>query len=122
MSSPDYFSDDVLKNAAFRAEVEQALAREQLTELAHTLSFYWASATIEYYVNYVENLRKTGQAQIAGFLDRWVKGHPFVLGVLESPETAKAGLDQAALEKMVGAKPWHRGGAKALKAAKEAAP
>jgi zinc protease len=47
MKAPDYFADEELANAAFRAEVDQVQAREAPSELAHTLSFWWASASLE---------------------------------------------------------------------------
>ena len=109
MKEPGYFTDEELRNAAHRAEVEQVQNREQPSELAHTLTFWWASASLDYYTGYVENLRKVGPADIARYLDRWILGKPFVLGAMMSPETEKAGLDQASLEALVGAKPWPAG-------------
>jgi zinc protease len=123
MKEPGYFTDEELANAAFRAEVDQVRAREQPSELAHTLTFWWASASLDYYATYVENLRKATRADIARFLDRWVLGRPFVLGVMMSPETAKAGLDLASLEKLVGARPWKAApGSGSAKAPKEVSP
>lgn len=107
LREPGYFSGEELANAAFRAEVEQLQNREAPSELAHTLSFWWASASLDYYATYVDHLRKVAPADIPRFLDRWVTGKPFVLGVLVSPEASKgAGLDQESLEALVGAKPW----------------
>jgi zinc protease len=122
MKAPDYFSDEELANAAFRAEVDQVRSREQPSELAHTLSFWWASSSLDYYAGYVENLRKVKRPDIARFLDRWVLARPFVLGVMVSPETARAGLDLASLERLVGARPWKAAGKRAGKPSKEVSP
>jgi zinc protease len=103
----DYLSDDELRNAAFRAEVEQTLARERPSELAHTLTFWWTSAGLPYYQTYVERLRKVTRADIGRYLDTYVLGKPFVFGAMVSPQmSAEHHLDQAHFEKLVGAKPW----------------
>ncbi|MCC6524828.1 MAG: insulinase family protein [Polyangiaceae bacterium] len=106
MRAPDYLSDDEMKNAAFRAELEQVASREKPSELAHTLSFWWASAGLDYYLGYVEHMRRVTRADVVRFLDEYVLGKPFVLGALVSPEAAKGGLDQAHFEALVGAKPY----------------
>jgi zinc protease len=122
MTAPDYFTDEELANAAFRAEVEQVRNRETPSGLAHSLSFWWASASLDYYATYVDNLRKTGRPEIARYLHRWVLGKPFVLGAMMSPETAQGGLALASLEKLVGAKPWPPAGKGPAQAAKEGKP
>jgi zinc protease len=104
---PDYLSDEELRNAAFRAEVEQTLERERPSALAHTLTFWWTSAGLPYYQSYVANLRKVTRADIVRYLDTYVLGKPFVFGAMVSPEFDKdLHLDQAHFEKLVGGKPW----------------
>ena len=107
MSAPDYLSDEEMANAAFHAEMDAVREREKPSELAHTLSFWWTSAGLDYYLGYVANLKKVSRPQMAAFLDRYVLGKPFVLSVMVSPEAAKGGLDLQHFEKLVDAKPWH---------------
>jgi zinc protease len=106
MRDPTYLTDDEIKNAVLLAEMNDMLGREQPTELSHTLSFWWTTAGLDYYFNYVANLKKVTRAQIGAFMDRYVVDKPFVLSVLASPEMVKGGLTQARLEAAVGAKPW----------------
>ena len=107
LREPGYLSDTELRDAAFSAEVGQALEREKPSELTHTLTFWWTSAGLPYYLGYVENLRKVSRPDIARYLDTYVLGKPFVFGAMVSPEMARAQhLDQAHFDALVGGKPW----------------
>jgi zinc protease len=107
IKEPGYISDDELRDAAFKAEVQDALDRERPSQLTHTITFWWTSAGLPYYQNYVTNLRKVTRADIARYLDTYVLGKPFVFGAMVSPQMAKdAHLDQAHFDTLVGAKPW----------------
>jgi zinc protease len=101
MKAADYLSDDELRDAAFSAELQQLSGRERPSALAHELSFWWASAGLDYWRTYVENLRKADRAAIGRFLDGYVLGKPFVLGVMTSKEAAAgAGLTAAGFEQL----------------------
>jgi zinc protease len=99
MKAADYLSDDELRDAAFRAEMDQLNGRERPSALAHVLTFWWASAGLDYWRTYVDNLRRSDRAAIARYLDGYVLGKPFVLGVMTSKEAAaSSGLTAAGLE------------------------
>jgi zinc protease len=101
IKAADYLSDDELRDAAFRDEMEQLNGRERPSALAHELTFWWASAGLDYWRTYVENLRRADRAAIARYLDGYVLGRPFVLGVMTSREAAAgAGLTAAGLEQL----------------------
>ena len=107
LKEADYLSDAELRDAAFKAEVMDATDRERPSELTHTITFWWTSAGLPYYQNYVANLRKVTRADIARYLDTYVLGKPFVFGAMVSPQMVKEQhLDQAHFEAMVGGKPW----------------
>ncbi|MBI5480515.1 MAG: insulinase family protein [Deltaproteobacteria bacterium] len=103
MKSPDYLSDEEMRNAVFRLEVQQALERERPSQLAHTITFWWASAGLDYYRTYVEKLRKVTRADMARYLDAYVLGKPYVFGVMVSPEMEQgANLSRAHFEALLG--------------------
>ena len=107
LKDPDYLTDDELKNAVFRASVDDMLDRERPSALAHSLTFWWTSAGLDYYFGYIDHLRAATREQMARFIDGFVLGKPYVLAVLVSPEMAKEQhLDQAHFEALVGAKPY----------------
>jgi zinc protease len=101
MKSPDYFTDDEMKNAAHRAEVGMANGRELTESYADQLAFWWGDADLAYYQTYVDRLRAVTRSDIAKYLDAYVLGKPFIAGALESPELAKT-ISKSRLESIVG--------------------
>jgi len=113
MKAPDYLSPEEMKNAAFREEVGQINERETPSEYAHVLTFWWASAGLDYYEHYLENLRKVQPPEIARFLQDYVYGKPYVFGALLPQGSKERGLDAAHFEALLGlAKEQKKGGAK----------
>ena len=106
LGAPDSVSAEELANAALRAELDKVHEREKPSELAHALSFWWASGGLDYYLGYVDRMRKVTQPQLRAFVDRYLTGQPYVLSVMLSPEAARAGLDQRHFEQLIGARPW----------------
>jgi zinc protease len=103
LKAPDYVSDEEMRNAAFRLEIQQVLAREKPSRLADTIAFWWASAGVDYYLTYVERVRKVTRADLARYLDTFVLGKPFVFGAMVSPEMEQdAGLGRARFEALLG--------------------
>ena len=102
MKANDYLSDDEMKNAAHSLEIDIVRERERLPGYAHTITFWWASAGLDYYEHYVENAKKVTHADIARYLDTFVLGKNFVFGSMVSPEMAKGGLDKAHFEGLAG--------------------
>ena len=103
MKGSDYLSDEELRNAVRRLEVDQALEREKPSELAHVLTFWWCSAGLNYYLSYLDDVKKATRADIAQYLDTFVLGKPFVLGAMVSPKmAADLHLDRAHFEHLIG--------------------
>jgi zinc protease len=117
IEDPKYFADEDLANAAHTLEVELAQERERASSYAHGITFWWASAGLDYYRGYIDHVKKVGRADIARYLDTYVLKKPFVFGAMLSPEMAQKGFDQAHFEKLTGvpptkhaAKPAKKGG------------
>lgn len=95
---PNYFSDTELENAKTILESRDLFDREQLSEYAHTLSFWWSSTGIEYFRGYHRNLRATSRADINNYVKTYIQGKPHVGVALLSSETqAQAQLTAADL-------------------------
>lgn len=107
---PDYATPEDLKRAARLLEISLVRDREQPSELAHTLTFWWTSAGIDYYVGYVDKLYAVKPADVPGFIDRWLTGKPYVFGVMVSPDMKKGGLTQAHFESLLGIAHAKKGG------------
>jgi zinc protease len=87
--APDYFTDEELESAKTLLDVNEIYGREKPSEYAHTVSFWWASSGLDYYANYVENLRKVTRADIKRYVDKYIKNKPRIVGVLISQADQK---------------------------------
>lgn len=86
MVAPDYFADEELAFAKKQLEYSELYGREQTSAFVHTVSFWWASAGLDYYRNYLDNLRAVSRADITRYLQRYVLGKPHVTGALVSED------------------------------------
>jgi len=50
------------------------------------LSFWWASASIDYFTTYVDNLKKVTKADLRSYVDKYIKDKPYCAGLLVSPK------------------------------------
>ncbi len=108
MAQPGYVTAAELADAAHTLEVQQVKAREKPSELAHILTFWWAVASLDYYVTYVDHLKKVTPADTTKIISTYMTGKPFVFGALVSPEMTKAGATPEHLKEIVGAQAIHR--------------
>ncbi len=76
--TPNYFTDEELESAKTILESRDLFDREQLSEYAHTLSFWWSSTGIEYFRGYHRNLRATTRVEINKYIDTYIQGKPHV--------------------------------------------
>jgi zinc protease len=88
--SDNYFTDEQLETAKTLMAVDDAHNREQTSEFVHVVSYWWASASIEYYTSYVENLKKVTREDIKQYVRKYIKGKPHATGVLTTAENRPA--------------------------------
>jgi len=87
--APDYFTDQELEYAKTLLDVNEIYDREKPSQYAHTVSFWWASSGLDYYANYVENLRKVTREDIRGYVRKYMKNKPRIVSVLLSETDQK---------------------------------
>ena len=85
----NYFTDDQLATAKRQLEISDTREKEVTSNYVHTLSFWWCSASFDYYFNYLNNLRKVSRADIQEYVRKYVKDKPFAAGLLVSPSMEK---------------------------------
>jgi zinc protease len=102
MREKGYITAEEMKNAGQSIEVQTIREREKLSAYAHTLTFWWTSAGLDYYLSYVQNVKKVTEADIGRYLDTYVLKKNFVFGSLVSPEMVKAGYDERRFQSLVG--------------------
>lgn len=81
-----YFTDEQLETAKTLLSVAVEQDREKTSQFVHTVTFWWASASIDYYTSYVDNLKKVTREDIKQYVRNYIKGKPKVIGVLTTPE------------------------------------
>jgi zinc protease len=60
----DYFTDEQLETAKSQLEISDGFGKEKTSEYIHTITYWWSSASVDYYTNYVENLKKVTRQDI----------------------------------------------------------
>lgn len=95
-SDPSYFSDSEFAVVKQRLEDEQILNLETPEQFIETLSFWWAVASTEYFFDYVPNMKRMEQADIAAFLQTFVLANVPVLALRMNPADWKNEADSLA--------------------------
>jgi zinc protease len=81
-----YVSQQELSDAQKELGIQSLYEREQSTNWAHTIGFWWAVAGLDYYRNYVPNMQRVTRGDLARYAKTYLQGKPYVVGVLLSPE------------------------------------
>jgi zinc protease len=94
-TDPDYYTDEQLANSKHQLEINETYSHEKPSSYVHTIGFWWSVASLDYYLGYVENLRRVSREDINAYVRRYIQNAPHILGVLVSPEDRKKlGLDE----------------------------
>lgn len=83
--SDDYFTDEQLESAKRQLTISDIYSRESTSGFVHSLTFWWASASLDYYLNYLDNLNKVTRDDIKAYVREYIQGNPNVTGLLLSP-------------------------------------
>jgi zinc protease len=98
LADPGYITDKELKAAQTQLGIQALYQREQSSEYAHTVGFWWAVTGLDYYRDYVANMQKVTRADLANYAKRYIIGKPHVTGLLISPaDRAKLGITSVQL-------------------------
>ena len=81
-----YITDEQIETAKRQLEIHQVKDEEITSNFTHTISFWWASASIDYLHTYIENLRKVNREDLKQYVRKYIKNKPYVAGMLISPE------------------------------------
>lgn len=91
----DYFTDEQLATAKEQMAIQDAFGKESTSDYLHTVTFWWATANFDYYVNYVKNMEKVDRKDIKKYVNTYIKGKPYVKGVLTTADMrSKLNLDK----------------------------
>ncbi len=92
---PDYFTDEELDNARTLVESRDLFSREQLSDYAHTLGFWWSSTGIDYYRDYYKNLRAITRNETNKYVRTYIQNKPHVgIALISTEAQAQAKITQ----------------------------
>ena len=81
-NSPDYITDEQLDNAKRQLEISSLRESDVTSSMAHTAAFWWCSADLDYWYNYVTNVKKVTKEDIRNYVQKYIKGQPYCAGLL----------------------------------------
>ena len=87
--APDYFTDEQLATAKIKLANTEKYGTEVTSNYVHTLTFWWASASLNYYFNYIDEINKITRADLQEYVRKYIKGKPNVKGLLLNPTQQK---------------------------------
>lgn len=89
-TNPGYFTDEQIEYAKTQLEISEMYDQESPSQFVHTLGFWWAvSGSPDYYLNYVDNLKKITRGNISEYVLKYIQDKPYVMGILLSPSDRK---------------------------------
>jgi zinc protease len=87
LTDPSYYTDEQLQNAKVQLERSEMYAREIPSAFVHTVGYWWSVAGgLQYYLHYIDNLKKVTREDINTYVKKYIQGAPFVKGILVSPK------------------------------------
>ena len=86
LGDESYVTDKELAAAQTQLGIQALYQREQASEYAHTVGFWWAVTGLDYYRNYVANMQKVTRADLAAYARKYIVGKPHITALLLSPQ------------------------------------
>lgn len=98
MQAGDYIDEDLLEIAKTSVAIQDLEGQMSSLGLAHTLSYWWCSADLDYYLNYIENIQAVTLEDIQRFIARWITDQPRATVLLSTPEVTDAWTPERLVE------------------------
>ncbi len=89
-SDEHYVSDKLLQTAKTVLSVDDLSLQQSTISLTHTLSYWWASATVDYYLNYIANLNAVTHQDMQRYVQQWIQDKPRTIVLLSHQDVTKA--------------------------------
>ena len=86
MGDSTYVTQQELADAQTELGIQALYEREQTSEWAHTIGFWWSVAGLDYYRNYVPNMQRISRSDLAQYARTYLVGKPYVVGLMMNPD------------------------------------
>lgn len=88
-SDDGYFTEEQLADARQILIRNEIRRNEKPSSLASQLTFWWASTSLDYLTDYQQNMQKINKEDIKKYITTYIKGKPYVAGMIINPEMNK---------------------------------
>ena len=89
-ASPDYYTDEQLKDAKANLLRNSIRAKEKPSSQASQMSFFWCSTSLDYFTNQDNNYQKVSREDITRMIKTYITNKPSVSVMVISPEMSKS--------------------------------
>ena len=83
-----YFSKGEVENAKSHILSEEVWNREQSSNYAQSLAFWWTSCGMDYFYSYEKGIKSTDKGDLEKLADEYIIGEPYVCIIQASPENS----------------------------------
>ncbi len=98
MGDSTYVSERELADAQTELGIQALYEREQTSQWAHTIGFWWSVAGLDYYKSYVLKMQHVSRSDLAQYARTYLVGKPYVVGLMMNSQAfKKTGLSADAL-------------------------
>lgn len=85
-NQPDYFTDAEMAKAKAGLKRQQIREQEKPSALASLVSYWWCSASLDYYTDYFPAMDKITRQDIINYVNKYIIGKPYVAGMIINSE------------------------------------
>ncbi|WP_121809061.1 M16 family metallopeptidase [Mucilaginibacter kameinonensis] len=82
----DYITDEQIQTAKRKLQISQERRAEITTQYVQTLTFWWASASLNYHFTYNDKIDKITKADVQAYVRKYIKAKPYCAGLLINPD------------------------------------
>ncbi len=80
-NDPDYFSVEDIEYAKRKLQDDQIVDMDDPSNFVSSLSFWWASASADYYLDYIENCKEVTSEDITNYVKKYLIGKKSLLAL-----------------------------------------
>jgi zinc protease len=88
-ADPEYLTEEQLQTAKEVFRRNEIRSNEKPSSLSMQLTYWWASTSLDYFTDYVDNVMKVSRQDIANYAAKYMKNKPYVAGMVISPDMNK---------------------------------
>lgn len=88
-ADPDYFTDEQLQTAKDILRRNQIRNTEKPSSLASNLTYWWCSASLDFFTDYLTGMISVTREDIQNYLKKYVINKPYIAGMIINEEMNK---------------------------------